>query len=377
MPTDDVALMQRAVELGELGRCTAAPNPWVGCVLTRDGHIVGEGYHRRAGEPHAETHALAAAGELARGATAYVTLEPCAHVGRTPPCVEGLAAAGVARVVVGVLDPDARVAGRGVALLRAAGVDVEVGVREGLVAASLAPYLHQRRTGRAYCVLKAAVSLDGRTAAADGSARWITGPRARADAHALRAQSQAVLVGAGTALADLPALTVRDVEVPPERQPVRVLLDAHGRVPARGPLFETRMASTLVLTGPRADRATRAAWTATGAEVQELPTCRDGGVDLTAVLELLGARGVLQVLVEGGATLAGAFVRAGLVDRAVLYVGARVLGEAGRPLFAGPGPTTIAEAGHWRLLGIRQLGDDTRLEYQPVSQSAPVREVAA
>ena len=358
----DAASMRRALLLGELGRCTAAPNPWVGCVLVRDGHVVGEGYHRRAGEPHAEAWALAAAGTLAHGATAYVTLEPCAHVGRTPPCVDGLIQARVSRVVVGVLDPDPRVAGRGVERLRAAGIATEVGVCAAEAAASLAPYLHQRRTGRAYCLVKAAISLDGRTAAVDGSSRWITGPMARADAHVLRSRSQAILVGAGTALADSPSLTVRNSAHIPDRQPLRVLLDARGRVPARGPLFDTSLAPTLVITMAGAEQA---AWRAAGAEVAVVPPAADGRFDLAAVLMLLGRRGVLQAMVEGGATTAGAFVHAGLVNRLVLYVGPRTLGEAGRPLFAGPGPLRMADAGRWRLLGARQLGEDARLEYEP------------
>jgi diaminohydroxyphosphoribosylaminopyrimidine deaminase/5-amino-6-(5-phosphoribosylamino)uracil reductase len=363
---DDAVFMLRALALAERGRCSAAPNPWVGCVLVRDGQVVGEGYHRRAGEPHAESWALAEAGEQARGATAYVTLEPCAHFGRTPPCVDGLIAAGVARVVVGVLDPDPKVAGRGMERLRAADIETEVGVCGAEAAASLAPYLHQRRTGRAYCVLKSAITLDGRTAAADGSARWITGPLARADSHVLRNQSQAVLVGAGTALIDAPSLTVRDVEVPPEKQPLRVLLDARGRVPACGPLFDMRLGPTLVITTSGVAAAARSAWLAAGAEVACVAAGCDGGVELVSVLELLGQRGVLQVLVEGGPTTAGAFFRAGLVNRVVLYVGARSLGEAGRPLFAGPGPMTIGEAGRWRLLGAQQMGDDARLEYEPL-----------
>jgi diaminohydroxyphosphoribosylaminopyrimidine deaminase / 5-amino-6-(5-phosphoribosylamino)uracil reductase len=361
----DQAFMQRALMLGERGRCTAAPNPWVGCVLVRDGHVVGEGYHRRAGEPHAEGWALAAAGTLAQGATAYVTLEPCAHVGRTPPCVDGLIQAGISRVVVGVLDPDPRVAGRGVERLRAAGIATEVGVCAADAAASLAPYLHHRRTGRAYCLVKAAISLDGRTAAADGSSRWITGPIARADAHELRSRSQAIIIGAGTALADSPSLTVRDTALLPERQPLRVLLDARGRVPASGPLFDTSLAPTLVITMAGTDRAACAAWRAAGAEVAVVPPAADLRLDLAAVLRLLGQRGVLQAMVEGGATTAGAFVQAGLVNRLVLYVGPQSLGESARPLFAGPGPGRMADAGQWRLLGARQLGGDARLEYEP------------
>jgi diaminohydroxyphosphoribosylaminopyrimidine deaminase/5-amino-6-(5-phosphoribosylamino)uracil reductase len=359
--------MAQAVALGERGRETSAPNPWVGCVVVRDGRIIGQGYHRRAGEPHAEAHALCQAGEMARGATAYVTLEPCAHYGRTPPCVEALVRSGVARVVVGVLDPDEHVSGRGVADLRAAGIEVEVGVGAPTVAESLAPYLHQRRTGRAYAVLKAAISLDGRTAAADGSSQWISGPAARADAHSLRARSQAILVGSGTALADRPTLTVRDAGRMPERQPLRVLLDASGCVPASGPLFDPDLAPTLVMTSETVDRAAVRAWCAAGADVEILPRAADGpGVDLTCALEGLGRRGVLQVLVEGGARIHAGFARAGLIDRLVLYMGPRTLGAEGRPLLAGPGPRSLADADRWHLVDVRRVGEDVRLEYAPV-----------
>jgi diaminohydroxyphosphoribosylaminopyrimidine deaminase/5-amino-6-(5-phosphoribosylamino)uracil reductase len=362
-PEQDVAFMRRAIRLAERGRRTAAPNPWVGCVLVRHGRVLAEDFHRRAGEPHAEAHALAAAGTLAQGSTAYVTLEPCAHVGRTPPCVDGLIEAGIARVVVGVLDPDLRVAGRGMARLREAGIQTQPEVCSAEVADSLAPYLYQRRTGLAYCVLKSAMSLDGRTAAPDGSSRWITGALARADAHVLRAESQAIVVGSGTALADLPSLTVRDVDVFPERQPLRVLLDANGRVPPEGPLFDTRLAPTLVITSSRTDAGRRAAWQAAGAEVAEAPTGAAGGLQPRGVLQLLAQRGVLQALLEGGATVAGAFVRAGLVNRLVLYVGGRSIGDQGQPLLAGPGPRTMAEAGRWQLRGVQQFGPDARLDY--------------
>ena len=362
----DTSRMRRALHLAERGRRTAAPNPWVGCVLVSpDGEVIAEGFHRRAGEPHAEAHALAGAGPRARGSTAYVTLEPCAHVGRTPPCVDGLIAAGVSRVVVGVLDPDPRVAGRGMAILREAGIQTELGPCAEEVAESLAPYLHHRRTGRAFCVLKSAVSLDGRTAAADGSSQWITESAARSDAHALRAESQAILIGSGTAMADLPALTVRDADPLPDRQPLRVVLDAHARVPATGPLFDARLAPTLVLTSSHAAADRVAEWRAAGAQVAEVPNSRDAGLDLDAVLRLLGERGVLQVLVEGGATLAGSLVRQRLVNRLVLYAGCVSLGELGRPLFGGPGPLSIADARRWRLLGVKRFGQDVRLEYGP------------
>lgn len=361
--------MAAALALGERGRLTAPPNPWVGCVVVGDGEVVGRGFHRAPGEPHAEVAALAEAGERARGATVFVTLEPCAHHGRTPPCAPALAEAGVTRVVVALLDPDPRVAGQGVEQLRAAGVAVEVGTGATDAAAALASYLHHRRTGRPLCVLKAAISLDGRTAAADGSSRWITGPEARADTHRLRAESQAVVVGAGTALADRPSLTARGL-YPPAPQPLRVLLDARGRVPADGPLFDSTLAATLVFTTGLARKEAVKAWLEAGADVEEVPLSPDGtGVDLAPALEVLGGRGVLQALVEGGATLHGALVRAGLADRMVLYVGGLLLGEAGRPLLAGPGPSTIDEAPHWRVVSTRALGPDVRLDCEPVFRS--------
>jgi diaminohydroxyphosphoribosylaminopyrimidine deaminase / 5-amino-6-(5-phosphoribosylamino)uracil reductase len=363
----DEAAMAEAVALGERGRLTAAPNPWVGCVIVSpQGDVVGRGFHRRAGEPHAEVHALREAGDRTRGATAYVTLEPCSHQGRTPPCAPALVEADIGRVVVAVLDPDDRVAGRGVDLLRAAGIAVDVGVGAGAATRSLAPYLHHRRTGRPLCLLKTAASVDGRTAAADGTSQWITGPEARADAHRLRGQSQAVVVGAGTALADRPSLTARGVDPPPPVQPLRVLLDARGRVPAEGPLFDPALAATLVVTTALAGREAVKAWLDAGADVEEVPLAADGaGVDLLAALALLGQRGVLQAMVEGGAALHGSLVRAGLADRMVLYLGGRLLGEAGRPLLGGPVAGTITEAPRWRITASRPLGPDLRLDCEP------------
>jgi diaminohydroxyphosphoribosylaminopyrimidine deaminase/5-amino-6-(5-phosphoribosylamino)uracil reductase len=365
----DEAAMAEAVALGERGRLTAAPNPWVGCVVVAaDGQVVGRGFHRRAGEPHAEVHALREAGDRARGATAYVTLEPCAHQGRTPPCAPALVEARLSRVAVAVLDPDERVAGRGVDLLRAAGITVDVGVGADAAARSLAPYLHHRRTGRPLCLLKTAVSIDGRTAAADGTSQWITGSEARADAHRLRAESGAVVVGAGTALADHPTLTYRNLDfedgLVPD-QPLRVLLDAAGRVPAAGPLFDPALAPTLVITTTAADPEAKRVWKEAGAEVEEVPEASPG-VDLAVALDVLGRRAILQAMVEGGATLHGAFLRARLADRLVVYTGGVVLGAEGLPLFAGPGPGTLADASRWRLAAVRQVGEGARLDWEPV-----------
>jgi diaminohydroxyphosphoribosylaminopyrimidine deaminase/5-amino-6-(5-phosphoribosylamino)uracil reductase len=361
----DERAMARALEVGEDGRRTAPPNPWVGCVLLRDGVVVGEGFHERPGAPHAEAAALAAAGDRAAGATAVVTLEPCSHHGRTPPCADALVEAGVSRVVVALEDPDPRVRSRGIDRLREHGIVVDVGSGAVDAARSLAPYLHHRRTGRAYCLLKAALSLDGRAAAADGSSRWITGPEARADAHELRADSQAVVVGAGTALADRPALTARDVARPVEHQPLRVLLDARGRVPADGPLFDLALAPTLVVTTESADAGTVDSWRAAGAKVEAVPAASAGaGVDLAATLEMLGSHGVLQAMVEGGPTVHGALVGAGLVDRVVAYVAPAILGRDARSAFDGPGAATLTDADRWQPVSIARLGDDVRLEYE-------------
>ncbi|MGH9150719.1 MAG: bifunctional diaminohydroxyphosphoribosylaminopyrimidine deaminase/5-amino-6-(5-phosphoribosylamino)uracil reductase RibD, partial [Acidimicrobiales bacterium] len=304
-------------------RGTTAPNPWVGCVIEPGGY---EGATQPPGGPHAEAVALAAASAGAAGATLYVTLEPCAHHGRTPPCAEAIVAAGVARVVVGLEDPDPQVRGRGIALLRAAGVEVAAGVAGAEIERQLAPYLKHRRTGRPWVVLKVAATLDGRTAAPDGTSQWISGEASRADAHRLRAAADAALVGAGTVRADDPSLTVRLAE---GRDPVRVVL---GRAPA-------------------------------GARVH--PALELGG-DLGEVLDDLGRRGMLEVVVEGGATVAHDLHEAGLVDRYVLYLAPVLMGgDDGRPLFAGPGAATLAAAWRGRIVGVERLGDDLKVELEP------------
>lgn len=315
--------MRRAIALAATVRGTTSPNPWVGSVIEPGGF---EGATAPPGGPHAEVAALHAAGGAARGATLYATLEPCAHHGRTPPCVDAVVDAGIARVVVGIEDPDERVRGAGVRALRAAGVTVDVGVCAGAVRDQLAPYLKHRATGRPWVVLKLASTLDGRTAAPDGSSRWITGAAARADAHRLRAESDAVIVGAGTVRADDPSLTVRDA---PGEDPLRVVL---GEAPA-------------------------------GARVHPALELRG---DLGDVLDELGRRGVLQAMVEGGATVAGEFHRAGLVDRYVLYLAPALFGgDDARPLFAGAGAPTMSDLWRGRIVSVERLGDDVRLECSP------------
>jgi diaminohydroxyphosphoribosylaminopyrimidine deaminase/5-amino-6-(5-phosphoribosylamino)uracil reductase len=323
--------MRRALAQAETVRSTTAPNPWVGSVVVppdsdSDGAIVFAGATAPPGGPHAEVTALAAAGEAAQGSTLYVTLEPCAHHGRTPPCTDAIIAAGVSRVVVGIEDPDEQVAGRGIAALRAAGLEVTVGVAADEVAEQLAPYRKHRATGKPWVVLKMAASLDGRSAAPDGTSRWITGEAARQDVHRLRASSDAVLVGAGTVRADDPALTVRLDDGVEREQPLRVVL---GRAPAAA-----KVRPALELSG-----------------------------DLGDILNELGRRGVLRLLVEGGASVAHDFHTAGLVDRYVLYL-APVLfgGDDGRPIFAGPGAGTIGDVWKGRIVSIEQLGEDLRVE---------------
>ena len=318
-------LLERAVANAAAVRRSTSPNPWVGAVVvTADGRTF-DGATEPPGGRHAEIVALdaaRAAGADLAGASIVVTLEPCRHQGRTGPCTDALLGAGIARCTVGVLDPDPNVAGRGVEQLRTAGVAIDV-LDAAPVADQLAPYLHHRRTGRPYVVLKLASTLDGRTAAPDGSSRWITGPEARADVHRLRADSDAVLVGAGTVRADDPELTVRDADGP---DPLRVVL---GRAPE-------------------------------GAKVHP---CLELGGDLGDVLDTLGGKGVLQLLVEGGPTVAGALHRQGLVDRYVLYLAPALLGgEDARPVLAGPAAATIADAWRGRIESIARLGADLRIE---------------
>jgi diaminohydroxyphosphoribosylaminopyrimidine deaminase/5-amino-6-(5-phosphoribosylamino)uracil reductase len=356
--------MIQALALSATARRRAAPNPWVGCVVVQDGMIVGEGATEAPGGRHAEIGALVAAGERARGATVYTTLEPCVHHGRTAPCTDALIGAGVARVVVALDDPDPRVAGAGIERLRSHGIVVDVGEGAARARRDLEPYLVHRTHGRSFVVVKTAASIDGRIAARDGSSRWITGAAARADAHELRADSQAIVIGSGTALADHPALTVRDVEVRPAEPPMRVVLDARGRVPATGPLFDAELAPIMVVTTTAAPGEVERAWLAAGAKVLTVPAAAGAvGVDVDATFEVLAGFGVVQALVEGGGRLAGALVTGASADRLVAYVAPVVLGREGLAAFDVPGPATIGDAERYELVGARRLGSDVRLDY--------------
>lgn len=360
MTPGDLERMARALALAQRGLGTTDPNPQVGCVLTQDGEPVGEGWHEYAGGPHAEVNALAAAGGRAKGATCYVTLEPCAHTGRTPPCVDALIRAQVARVVVAMVDPNPLVSGQGIRRLREAGIQVDVGVLADAAAALNPGFVTRMREGRPFVRVKLAASLDGRSAMASGESRWITGEEARADVHRFRARASAILSGVGTVLRDDPLLTVRPA---PKRRPLRVIADSHFRTPPSAALF--REAGPVLVVGAHPDACVQATLAEAGAETLALPP-HAGRVPLGALLASLAARGVNEVWTECGATLAGALVQEGLVDEIVLYLAPMLLGDTGRGLFHLPGLTRLAEAQRLQILDIRPVGADWRITGRPV-----------
>ncbi len=379
---NDRTFMARALQLAQLGLCTTDPNPRVGSVVVRDGVIVGEGVHWRAGEAHAEVNALRAAGERARGATVYVTLEPCSHHGRTPPCVDALIAAGVARVVVGMEDPNPRVAGRGVERLRVAGIPVETGVLEPDVRALNPGFIRRMRRGRPWVRVKLASSLDGRTAMASGESKWITGPSARRDVQHWRARAGAILTGVGTVLADDPHLTVRltpaevaadtgvEVERFPQlgamaiRQPLRVVIDSKLQMQGSARMFDEN--PVLVLTAQdRLDSGHAEALRGAGARLESVPLWDEGRLDLSAVLDRLGALEVNELHVEAGAGLAGALARWGLVDEWLFYLAPCLMGSAARPLLNWP-VQQMAERAELDVFAVDRVGDALRLRAYPL-----------
>ena len=361
----DRAMMARAVQLAWRGRYSTHPNPRVGCVIAKGDLIVGEGWHERAGEAHAEVRALSQAGHEARGATAYVTLEPCSHYGHTPPCARALIDAGVAHVFAATKDPNPSVSGRGLDMLREAGIRVTEGVMADEAARLNPGFMKRMNTGRPWVRLKMAASLDGRTAMASGESQWITGPEARADVQRLRAISDAILTGVGTVLADDPSLTVRRDEMgdigdatDPSRQPLRVIADRDARTPAtarilQGGNVQVFCASSALASGPAQDLAalgvslTGVAW-------------KDNGVDVAELLDALGELGINELLVEAGPTLAGTFIGENLVDELWLYQAPVFLGSTGRPTAHLP-LETMADKVQWKVLDRRQVGEDQRL----------------
>jgi diaminohydroxyphosphoribosylaminopyrimidine deaminase/5-amino-6-(5-phosphoribosylamino)uracil reductase len=348
--------MRQALCLAERGRMTSHPNPCVGCVIVNDGQIVGEGFHARAGEPHAEPLALAQAGERARGAEMYVTLEPCAHHGRTPPCADAVIAAGIRKVWAALPDPNPKVSGGGFDKLRKAGIEVEIGLLRDEAERLHRGFLSRMRRGRPWLTLKLAASLDGRTAMASGESRWITGEAARAEVHRRRAEAGAVLTGIGTVLADDPQLNVRRLE--PVRQPDRIVLDTEARAPTTAKVWATG--------------ARRFWFTATPgpspAAVERIVTPRAAaGLAPAVVLTELARREVNEVFAECGPTLAGGLLQSGCVDELLLYLAPSMLGHDARAMARLPGLETLDQRLRWRWQSVERIGDDLRLTLTPVS----------
>src|SRR5690348_7754129 len=369
----DHALMARALRLAERGLFTTQPNPRVGCVIAQDGAIVGEGWHQRAGEAHAEVFALHAAGQRARGATAYVTLEPCSHQGRTPPCADALIEAGIARVVFASEDPNPKVGGAGIRRMRDAGIDVAGGLMRDAARELNRGFFARFERGRPWMRVKLAMSLDGRTALASGESKWITGEAARADVQRWRARSSAILTGAGTARADDPRLTVRIGDSAPHPlpnpplegegfQPLRVVLDARLDALQPGAHLLGGSAPTLVLhapgTKPKDDRYQRI-------ELVEAPMDAKGRIDLTATLRLLAGRNINELQVEAGPNLCGALFEQNLVDELLLYVAPTLLGDHARPLLYLPELVAMTERRDWRVIDRRAIGHDQRVLLRP------------
>jgi len=358
----DHTLMARALRLAERGRFTTQPNPRVGCVIAHGGEVIGEGWHQRAGEPHAEVLALRAAGPRARGAAAYVTLEPCAHYGRTPPCADALVEAGIARVIAACEDPNPKTAGGGLRRLREAGIEVHVGLMRDRAREINRGFFSRQERGRPWVRVKLAMSLDGRTALGSGASKWITGEAARADVQRWRARSSAILTGAGTARMDDPRLTVRLPEGELFQSPLRITFDAQlDALPAGANLLDGS-APTLVLHAPDAKpRDQRYAH----AELAPVPLDAQSRFDLAAVMRLLAAREVNELQVEAGPSLCGALFDAGLVDELLLYIAPVLLGDLARPLLHLPPLAEMAGRRSLRVVDQRMLGTDIRLLLRP------------
>ena len=351
----DSAHMARALQLAAQGRYGAHPNPMVGCVIVRDGAVVGEGWHEKAGELHAEIHALQAAGDRARGATVYVSLEPCAHHGKTPPCADALVEAGVGKVVAAMEDPFADVAGRGLQRLREAGIEVEAGLMRAAAESLNAGFISRVQRGRPLVRLKVAASLDGATAMQSGESQWITGAAARRDVHRLRAMSGAVMTGIGTVLADNPSLNVRDVETR-GRQPLRVVIDSRLRMSPEARMLglpgDTLVCCTQGRDGANLERA--------GAQVQEFGAHGEG-VNVFEVLAALAEREVNDVLVEAGPRLSGYLVEKELVDELVIYLAPHIMGSQTRGMFDTPHWLALADRKAVEVIDLRRVGDDMKI----------------
>lgn len=376
---NDHAMMHRAITLAQRGQYTTAPNPNVGCVIAHGEEIVGEGFHYRAGQPHAEVFALRAAGERAKGATAYVTLEPCSHYGRTPPCAEALVNAGVSRVVCAMVDPNPKVAGRGIKMLQEAGIDVAVGLLAQDAEALNPGFIKRMKTGRPFVQLKLAASLDGRTALANGESKWITGPAARADVQRYRAKAGAILSTSATVLADNPSLNVRWASLNPSvqqqypehelRQPKRVIIDSRNRVTPLHQLIglpgETLLIRTQAdtQTWPESVQQVLVPATAVQASIAPHPV---GQIDLSALMDTLAGHDINHIWVEAGAGLAGALLAAGMVDELILYQAPKLMGSDSRGLVDLRGLTAMAQVPELIISDVRMVGPDIRITARPI-----------
>ncbi len=360
MDSVDRQFMQQALQLAEKGLYSTDPNPRVGCVVVRQGVVVGEGWHQRTGEPHAETNALRQAGGSARGATVYVTLEPCCHYGKTPPCSKALVEAGVKRVVVAMTDPNPRVAGQGLTELLAAGIQVESGLLQEQAERLNPGFISRMSRGRPWVRCKLAMSLDGRTAMASGESKWITSEQARADVQRLRARSSAIVTGIGTVMVDDPSLNVRLPELGEHpRQPLRVVLDRELRISPEAHLFSLP-GNVVIFTARQAAQQRVDAIVSLGAEVVPLPA-DSNGLDLMAVMHQLAQREINEVMLEAGATLSGAMMQAGLIDELVIYLAPHLMGDAARGLFHLPGLETMDQRIELDIREIRAVGKSWRI----------------
>ena len=352
------AFMRLAIAEAEKGLGRTSPNPAVGAVIVKGGLVVGRGYHHKAGTPHAEVHALADAGEAARGATIYVTLEPCNHTGRTPPCTQALCNAGIAEVIIGALDPNPRVIGGGAAFLEGQGIAVRSGVLAGECAELIRPFVKHSSTGLPWVIMKAGLSLDGRISLRPGQGTAITGPQSREVVHQLRNRVDAILVGVGTALIDDPSLTTR-LENNESRDPLRIVLDTHLRLsPTARMLRQQSTATTWVCCGLDAPATREQALCAAGAVVHRLPVAESGGIDLPQLLAFLGAQQIVSVLVEGGAAIHGTFWRHHLVDELQLFFAPIIIGDQGVPLLTGFTREGDGKSPQLTNISLRQLGED-------------------
>lgn len=355
-------MMEKAIALGEQSRQIAPPNPWVGCVIVNEGLIVGQGATQKVGEKHAEIIALEEAGAKAKAASAYVTLEPCSHFGRTPPCVDALIQSQIAKVFIALTDPDPKVNGKGIQKLKSAGIEVQLGICEKEAAKSLKPYLYQRKTKLPYIVAKCACSLDGRIAAQDGTSKWISSEKARQEVQKLRAFSQGILIGSKTAFFDLPKLTVREGQF----KPLRIVLDSQGILDAKGPLFDISLAETLIITTDSAIPEKVKAWQNRGVMVEKVSKNEFGKANLEEALHVIASKGVIQLLCEGGGDLFGALLSGKYINRFLFYFGPCLLGEKGKPLVSGVDIKTLTEAVGLKLIDAKEIDGTLRVDYEVV-----------